>query len=80
MAIMVPSYKHAECKVTAISAREKKRAFKYASTHDINRIHDSYQDLLDDSSIHSVYIPLPNSLHFEWTLKALKAGMLEECC
>lgn len=34
----------------------------------------SYQALLDQSDIDAVYIPLPNSLHFEWVCKALESG------
>ena len=37
-------------------------------------MHNSYQELLDDSSIDAVYNPLPNGLHYEWSIKALKAG------
>lgn len=37
-------------------------------------IHRSYEALITDSSVDAVYISLPNNLHCEWTVKALKAG------
>ncbi len=35
---------------------------------------DSYDALLKAPEIDAVYVPLPNHLHVEWTLKALDAG------
>jgi predicted dehydrogenase len=34
----------------------------------------SYQEMIDRDDIDLVYIPLPNALHFEWVMKALKSG------
>jgi len=37
-------------------------------------VHDSYEALINNPLIDAVYISLPNHLHCEWTVKALKAG------
>ena len=37
-------------------------------------VHDSYDALINDPLIDAIYISLPNHLHCEWTIKALKAG------
>ncbi|WP_345188808.1 Gfo/Idh/MocA family oxidoreductase [Microbacterium panaciterrae] len=60
--------------VVSVAARDVEVARRYAAKHRIPRIHDSYQDLLDDPEIDAVYIPLPASLHAQWTIAAIAAG------
>jgi predicted dehydrogenase len=58
----------------AVASRERERAETYAAEWGIPRAHGSYEALLADPEIDIVYISLPNSLHAEWTVRAIKAG------
>lgn len=60
--------------VNAVASRGADRAAAYAAETGIPRWHDSYEALLADPEIDAVYIPLPNNLHAEWTVRALEAG------
>ena len=62
------------CEIVAIASRDATRAAEAAGRLGITRHYGSYQALLDDHEIDAVYIPLPNSLHAEWTMRAAKAG------
>jgi predicted dehydrogenase len=60
--------------VVAVASRTFDRAEAYAREHGIERAHGSYEALLEDDAVEAVYVSLPNSLHVEWTLRALEAG------
>jgi D-xylose 1-dehydrogenase (NADP+, D-xylono-1,5-lactone-forming) len=60
--------------VVAVGSRDALRAQAYALEHAIPHPHGSYDELLADEGVDAVYIPLPNRLHHEWTLRALAAG------
>ena len=60
--------------IVAIASRTHESARKAAKKLKIPKAFGSYQDLLDDTSIDAVYIPLPNHMHVPWTIKALAAN------
>ncbi|KAJ3890485.1 NAD(P)-binding protein [Lentinula edodes] len=75
--LIIPAKSHAEVIVYAVAARDQGKAENFAKKHGIAKVYggsDGYQQLLDDPEVDAIYNPLPNGLHFEWTMKALLAG------
>jgi len=60
--------------LASIASRDEARAADWARRFGFPRSHRSYQDLVDDPAIDAVYNPLPNDLHAEWSIRALRAG------
>jgi D-xylose 1-dehydrogenase (NADP+, D-xylono-1,5-lactone-forming) len=60
--------------VVAVASRDAKRAADLAREQGIKRAYDTYDALLADPEVEAVYIPLPNSLHVPWSVRALEAG------
>lgn len=60
--------------LVAVASRDADRASEFAAAHGIPRSHGSYEALLEDEGVDALYIPLPNSMHREWTIRAAQAG------
>ncbi len=72
---LLPAFRrsaHAELRAVASRSAEKARAA--AQSASIPTVYGSYEALLDDHDIDAVYIPLPNTLHAEWTRRAAERG------
>ena len=61
-------------RLVAVAARDPARAAAFAGTHGIERVHESYLDVINDPDVEAVYNPLANSLHAPWNKAALAAG------
>ena len=60
--------------VSAVASRDTSKARAFAKDFGIPRHFGSYEALLADPGIDAVYVPLPNSLHAEWSIAAVRAG------
>jgi predicted dehydrogenase len=63
-----------QLEVVAVASRSPSTAESYAREQGIERAHGSYEALLADDDVDVLYISLPNSLHIEWSIRALEAG------
>ena len=72
---VIPGFRRARrAEVVAIASRDLSTARAVAQSLDIPRAYGSYQALLDDPEVDAVYVPLPNHLHAEWSIAALRSG------
>ena len=60
--------------INAIASQDIEKAKRAANKLDIPKFFGSYEELLAYKEIDAIYIPLPNHLHVEWTIKSLEAG------
>lgn len=71
----IPGMKLAEnCELYAVAGRSAEKAERFRAEFGFERAYGSYEALLADPAVEAVYIPLPNTLHCEWVLRAVKAG------
>jgi predicted dehydrogenase len=72
---VIPGIGEAErCRVVALASRDTERGRKIADLLEIPKAYGSYESLLADPDVDAVYVPLPNHLHAEWTIRAANAG------
>ena len=60
--------------VAAIASRDLGQAQTWAAKHDAPNVFGSYDEMLASDVIDAVYVPLPNGLHKEWSIKAMQNG------
>ncbi len=63
----------AGCDLYAIAGRSVEKARQFQQAFGFEKAYGSYDELLNDPEVEAVYIPLPNDLHCEWAIRALKA-------
>jgi xylose dehydrogenase (NAD/NADP) len=73
-AVLDPARETDKADVIAVASRDQSRAEEYAREHGVERAYGSYEALLEDADVEAVYVSLPNSLHVEWSIRALEAG------
>src|SRR5215475_12766335 len=70
----LPAVREAGGEAAAVAGRDAERASRWARDNGVGRAVVGYQQLIDDPGVDALYIPLPNALHGEWTIRALRAG------
>ena len=70
----IPGMLQAEnCELCAVAGRSIEKAKQFQRTFGFRKAYGSYDELLADPEVEAVYIPLPNNLHREWAIRALRA-------
>jgi D-xylose 1-dehydrogenase (NADP+, D-xylono-1,5-lactone-forming) len=72
--VIPPAQASDKVDLLAVASRDQTRAEEYAQEWGIERAYGSYEALLEDPDVEAVYISLPNSMHCDWSIRALEAG------
>jgi predicted dehydrogenase len=77
-ALIAPARSCPDLVVAAVGSRDRRRARAFADANGI-AVAGGYDEVIDDPAIDAVYVALPNSLHAEWSVNALRAGKAVLC-
>jgi xylose dehydrogenase (NAD/NADP) len=72
--VLPEARRSSQVEFVAVASRSEEAAAAYASREGIPHAHGSYEELLADPEVEAVYIPLPNGMHVEWSIRSLEAG------
>lgn len=64
----------ANARLQAMASRDSAKLNECRALFGDFTAHSSYDALLADPDVDAIYLPLPNSLHCEWAIKAMRAG------
>lgn len=71
--IVIPA-RLTDTRLVAVAARDRRRAEAFAAIHGVERVLDSYAEVVADPEVEAIYNPLANGLHGPWNLAAIAAG------
>ncbi|MCC6580421.1 MAG: Gfo/Idh/MocA family oxidoreductase [Phycisphaeraceae bacterium] len=60
--------------LAAVASRSMEKATSFAAKYAVPAAYGDYESLLRDPAVEAVYVSLPNAMHHEWTIRALRAG------
>ena len=63
-------------RLVAVAARDRSRAEAFAAQRGVEKVHQTYAEVIDDPEVEVVYNALVNSLHATWNQYALNAGKM----
>lgn len=64
----------ANARLHAIASRDPAKLAEFQALFGSFKTHDRYEALLEDPAVDAVYIPLPNAMHREWAIRAMRCG------
>jgi xylose dehydrogenase (NAD/NADP) len=73
-ALIEPLKSSKNSSLVSVASRTREKAKEYSKAWGIPRFHSSYEDMLSDPEIDVIYNSLPNSMHAEWSIKAMELG------